>query len=223
VIGVVQTRVDALRTTPPPRFTEGSLKNIMKHAYRLVADPAERKRLKLAEGIGTAATRIPMVKMLIKRGLIVKKGSHLLPSAMASLLVRAVPTMMTSPGLTAQWESALDLVHQGKLPLATFEQKQQQFVQALLQQIKTKPLPVIPAAVMEEQAKEAAKRGFAPRPTGPAATPIGPKPDGEGKTCEKCKKGKMVAKTVQKEGPNRGKQFLSCDNYPKCKNMEWPK
>jgi ssDNA-binding Zn-finger/Zn-ribbon topoisomerase 1 len=39
------------------------------------------------------------------------------------------------------------------------------------------------------------------------------------KTCPKCKKGQMVERTA-KAGPNAGKTFLGCTNYPECKHAE---
>ena len=67
-----------------------------------------------------------------------------------------------------------------------------------------------------------ASSGTRPAP-GPAPTPVGPAPEGAGKACPKCKKGTLQARVVRKEGPNFGKQFLSCSNYPKCNHSEWPK
>lgn len=229
-IGVLQVKVNSHRTTPPNRYTEGSLKSVMKHVARLVTDPKQKKMLRMTEGIGTAATRIPMIKTLLTRGLLVKKGKHLAPALIAEVLVDAVPALLTSPALTAQWEMALELIEQGKLSLAQFEAKQDDFLNRLLLMAEQKPLPPLPAAIMEEaRAKTAKKFGgktggkaFAPRPAGPPATAVGPVPAGEGKPCPTCKKGTLQLRVVQKEGPNRGKQFLACSERS-CKHMEWPK
>lgn len=50
--------------------------------------------------------------------------------------------------------------------------------------------------------------------------------EGHGKDCAECKaagrKGTMETRVVQKDGPTKGKSFLSCTLYPECKNLEWP-
>lgn len=43
-----------------------------------------------------------------------------------------------------------------------------------------------------------------------------------GDTCPVCKKGKMLDREV-KSGPNQGKKFKGCSNFPACKNVIWPK
>ena len=45
--------------------------------------------------------------------------------------------------------------------------------------------------------------------------------DRDGCTCPECGKGKLVTRTVKKEGPNQGKQFLTCVAEG-CRYMEWP-
>ena len=223
-IPIMQVKLNAHRTSPPNRYTEGTLKAVMKHVARLVTDPKQRKMLRKTEGIGTAATRIPMIKTLLSRGLLLKAGKYLKPALIAEVLVDAVPPLLTSPALTAQWEMALTLVEQGKLTLAQFEEKQDDFLRRLLQMATEKPLPPLPAEILAEAQAKSAKKfgnsGKTTRPAGPPAQPIGQAPKGAGETCPACKKGKLAVRVVQKEGPNRGKQFLACSN---CKHMEWPK
>ncbi len=51
-----------------------------------------------------------------------------------------------------------------------------------------------------------------------------PPPDpiaGHGKPCPKCGKGRMVTRVVRKDGPNKGKAFLSCDAGEACRHAEW--
>lgn len=228
------------RTSPPPRYTEATLKHIMKNAWRLVSDPALRKKLKETEGIGTAATRIPTIATLLKRGLLQKKGKHLLPPPITEVLVNGVPPLMLRPDLTAQWEQALTLLEERKITWEQFMAKATSFVQVLIEQQKQKPLPPIPAEIIaaandRKGGPSSASKGkggtsrsrtgaAASRPApGPAPTPVGPAPEGAGKPCPKCKKGTLQARVVRKEGPNFGKQFISCSNYPKCNHSEWPK
>lgn len=241
VVPVRDAQMKEQRTTPPPRYTEATLKHIMKHAWRLVSDPALRKKLKETEGIGTAATRIPTIATLLRRGLLQKKGKHLLPPLITGVLVRGVPPLMLRPDLTAQWEQALTLLEERKITLEQFMTKATSFVKVLVDQQRQNPLPPIPAEIIAaandrkggasksssvsrgKGGASARAGGASPRPTGPAPTPVGPAPEGAGKPCPKCKTGTLQARVVRKEGANFGKQFLSCSNYPKCNHSEWPK
>lgn len=51
--------------------------------------------------------------------------------------------------------------------------------------------------------------------------------DGDGDTCSSCQTGKMRTRMVLKDGPNKGKRYLSCDNYKagsptNCSHSVWP-
>ena len=50
--------------------------------------------------------------------------------------------------------------------------------------------------------------------------------EGHGNRCSVCVKegrmGTLETRMVQKDGPNKGKAFLSCTAYPECKHLEWP-
>ena len=60
--------------------------------------------------------------------------------------------------------------------------------------------------------------GFSKWPEEKVANPL----PGDGAKCTKCGVGTMDTKTIRKEGPNQGKKFLSCTNYPACNNAVWP-
>lgn len=247
VVSTSDVEMKSLKTTPPPRYTEGTLKTIMKHAWRLVKDPALRKKLKETEGIGTAATRIPTIQMLVERGLLLKKGNFLLPAPICYVLVSGVSPLLIRPDLTAQWEQFLTLLEEGKITFEQFMTKASQFVQVLIEYHKKTPLPPIPKDIIDAENERRASfsgggkggskgksggskggkgggssGGAARPPAGPMPTPVGPVPEGANQPCPKCKKGTMQAKVVRKEGPNYGKQFLSCSNYPKCNHTVWP-
>lgn len=52
---------------------------------------------------------------------------------MARELIAALPETLTSPGMTALWEQALDDISQGKMSLAVFMQKQLQWTRHLVE------------------------------------------------------------------------------------------
>jgi DNA topoisomerase-3 len=229
-------------TKPPSRYTEGTLMQVMKHVDRLVTDPAERKMLRTVQGIGRAATRANIIATLIKRGLLEKSKKQLVPSSAARVLVNALDKNLIDPGLTARWEQALDGVAAGKIPLATFQQKQEHWVHQLTATAIALTLPAIqggPAASGGGSAgkgggksggkggaykgkaggKGGAGQSFAPAvtPTAAAVAAAGADPG----PCPKCGK-PMVQRTVR-QGTYVGSVFWSCSGYPACKHSVWPK
>src|SRR5262249_36917251 len=66
--------VRALKTAPPPSYTEGTLLKAMKSIGRLVNDPRLKQILRETAGIGTNATRAGIIETLVQRGLIERKG-----------------------------------------------------------------------------------------------------------------------------------------------------
>jgi DNA topoisomerase-3 len=49
---LTEPEVEARRTQPPPRYSEGTLVEAMQNSWRFVKDPGLRDRLKEAKGIG---------------------------------------------------------------------------------------------------------------------------------------------------------------------------
>ncbi|HDR9236636.1 TPA: DNA topoisomerase 3 [Burkholderia vietnamiensis] len=203
-------KVDAKRTTPPPRYTEGSLLTAMKHVYRTVSDPVERKKLKALDGIGRSATRAAIIETIIKRSFVEVKGKQLVATVIGKILVDALPAKLTDPGMTARWEALLDAIANKKIPLHAFMAKQEEAIVELVNAAQASTLPTIPADAMPARAPYA---GGASKPR--------PAPDGS-KKCPKCNKGFLVPRTV-KNGPKAGQMFHGCNNYPECKHSVWPK
>lgn len=225
-----EVRVDSHRTTPPARYTQGTLLRAMKHVHLLVTDPAERKKLKSVEGIGRAATRAAIVENLLKRGLLQTEKNKLRSSSVARILVKNAPRPLVDPGLTARWETALDAVASGQVALSLFEQKQLQWIQGLLTTVGgiTLPPPPPEAAWTPGQGgggnfkgRSGSGKGGARKSGGASAGPRKP-PPANAPPCPKCGNGVMIERQV-KAGPHQGKTFKGCTNYPECKHSEWPK
>jgi DNA topoisomerase-3 len=117
-----EARVEAKRTQPPPRYSEGTLVDAMQNAWRFVEDPALRDRLKEAKGIGTPATRAEIIKGLKRQNLLAAEGKLVLPTSaglqLYELLRRSAP-MLVDPGTTALWEMRLDEIVTGKTDFRT--------------------------------------------------------------------------------------------------------
>lgn len=106
--------VDAKRTTPPARYTEGTLLKDMAAIAKYVDDPALKARLKESSGIGTEATRASILEILKKRGFLVPKGKTILSSETGRALIHRLPAALADPGETALWEDRLEAIVAGQ-------------------------------------------------------------------------------------------------------------
>lgn len=212
------------QTKPPSRYTEGTLMQAMKHVDRLVTDANEKKMLKTVQGIGRAATRANIISMLIKRGYLEVKKKQLHPTPSARMIIGAVDKALTDPGLTARWEQALDGVAAGKIPLTTFQQKQEQWIKQLVQNAPNCVMPQYAGPAQPQSKtptgnKTGASAGVK-KATAPAKKFTGGKPVKASTNCPHC--GKAMAKRTVKNGPKTGQIFYGCTGFPNCKHTEWP-
>ena len=122
-------------TTPPSRYSSGSIILAMENAGKLIEDERLREQIK-GSGIGTSATRAEIIKKLNRIGYIDinNKTQILTPTNKGNLIYKVVRyTMqdMLNPELTASWEKGLELV-------ATKEIKPNEFMEKLEKYIKDK-------------------------------------------------------------------------------------
>lgn len=138
-----------MKTSPPKSFTEGTLIAAMKNAASFVSDPKLKRVLRDNAGLGTEATRAGVLETLFSRQYLEKKGKHIHATQLARELIAALPDTLTSPGMTALWEQALDDIAQGKMPLDAFMQKQLQWTRHLVDKARSDTVkitaPVTPA------------------------------------------------------------------------------
>lgn len=131
---VVDTEIKSLQTSPPARYTEGTLLTAMKNAARFVTDPRLKQQLRETEGLGTEATRAGLIQSLFDKGFVKKKGKQMIPTAEGMMLIDNLPEVLKDPGLTALWEQALNQIAEGAMSLETFMQKQEVFIRHLMNQ-----------------------------------------------------------------------------------------
>ncbi|EGQ2009744.1 DNA topoisomerase III [Salmonella enterica subsp. enterica serovar Infantis] len=129
-----------LQTKPPVPYNDGTLIAAMTNAASFVTDAALKKVLKENAGIGTEATRAGIIDTLVKRGFLVREKKALHSTPTGRDLVSALPSALTSPGLTALWEQLLDEVAAGRVSLEDFMAKQNAWVVQLVSQGKSQPL-----------------------------------------------------------------------------------
>ncbi len=96
-------------TSPPKPYTEDTLLSAMERAgAEDMPDDAERK------GLGTPATRASILEKLVQTDFIQRKGKQLLPTKDGINLAAVLPEALTSPALTAEWESRLTEIAKGE-------------------------------------------------------------------------------------------------------------
>ena len=96
-------------TTPPKPYTEDTLLSAMERAgAEDMLEDAERK------GLGTPATRAAILEKLVQMGFVQRKGKQLIPTKDGINLAVVLPEALTSPQLTAEWESRLTEIAKGQ-------------------------------------------------------------------------------------------------------------
>ena len=114
------------KTTPPKRFTEGTLLAAMTNIWRFIAsDNPNREKLKEVKGIGTPATRDQIIaKLEATNGkghklepYITKKGksTELIPTPIGCALIDTIDQSLTYPDTTAVMEYELSNIASGKI------------------------------------------------------------------------------------------------------------
>ena len=120
-------RVDR-KTKAPPRFDEGSLMLAMASIHKFVANPEHRKLLKESDGIGTPATRPPIITELRERGFIEAKGKKIVSTMLGRSIIDALPEALKSPVITALFERTLMAIQKGGGNLPAFIAQQEKFI-----------------------------------------------------------------------------------------------
>jgi DNA topoisomerase III len=127
------------KTSPPKPFTEGGLINLMKTAGKMVDDEADSEILKEVEGIGTEATRSGIIETVKKNGYLDVKKNIVFSTKKAEILCEAIKgTLLSSPSMTAKWESYLRKIGEGSGSSDTFIQNIKKFVQNLIETMPEK-------------------------------------------------------------------------------------
>ena len=145
---VTCTDVDALKkkTTPPSRFSEGSLIEAMANIHRFVSDASAKATLKENEGLGTEATRASIIETLKGRKYIEPSGKSLVSTPLGQSLIDMTPDVLKDPVMTAQWEQRLEQIARDELTLDAFMQDQITILPTLLNSVLSLPVTLLPTA-----------------------------------------------------------------------------
>lgn len=215
------------KTSPPSRFTEGTLIEAMANVHRFVADAAAKSVLKENEGIGTEATRAGILETLKTRGYLIAEKKAIVSTKLGQDVIDLTPETLKDPVTTASWESRLEAIAQGKETLAGFMAEQVKILPDLLAPILGQgngkpayPCPDCGAALSRRKGKKAGT-WFWGCTAYPSCTTTMPDENGQpGKARPKRELSRFVCKACGKplalrNGAKGG--FFGCSGYPACK------
>jgi DNA topoisomerase-3 len=119
-------------TSPPKRYTSGSIILTMENAGQFIEDEELRAQIK-GSGIGTSATRAEILKKLIHIEYLSlnKKTQVLTPTLMGEMIYDVVDGSihhLLDPSLTASWEKGLTMVASGEITSDEYMNKLTGFV-----------------------------------------------------------------------------------------------
>ena len=140
-------------TTPPKLHTEATLLTAMENAGATV----EGGNILKGKGIGTQATRAGIINTLFQRGYVQnkEKTSYIIPTSMGLGVIRCLPPELYSPKITADWETRIAEIAEGK-------QTEQNFFDAFLSFIREKTTEVRETDTGVSFAKEKEAVGVCP-------------------------------------------------------------
>ncbi len=134
------------KTSPPKRYTSGSMVLAMENAGNLIEDEELRAQIKGA-GIGTSATRAEIIDKLVRIGYLKlnKKTQILTPMEFGEMIYEVVfmtmPSML-NPEMTASWEKGLASVERGERTVDEYRDTLEKYVVKYLDNVKKEDLSV---------------------------------------------------------------------------------
>ncbi|MBQ1871175.1 MAG: topoisomerase C-terminal repeat-containing protein [Lachnospiraceae bacterium] len=131
-IGVTSYDVGEGKTTPPKRYTSGSMILAMENAGQLIEDEELRAQIK-GSGIGTSATRAEIIDKLVRIGYLNlnKKTQVLTPEKFGEMVYEVVDLnvpQLLNPKMTASWEKGLDGITNGTVDFTEYRSKLEDFI-----------------------------------------------------------------------------------------------
>ncbi len=127
-------------TTPPKRYSSGSMILAMENAGQLIEDEQLREQIR-GSGIGTSATRAEILKKLVGNGYLSlnKKTQILTPTQLGEMIydvVNASLRQLLNPELTASWEKGLTYVAEGTITPEEYTEKLNRFIRTRTEAVR---------------------------------------------------------------------------------------
>ncbi len=188
-------------TKPPRNYTEASLLRAMETAGKQVDDDDLRELMK-ENGIGRPSTRASIIETLFRRKYIERKKKLVLPTQTGIDLINIIDNeLLKSAELTGRWEKRLKEIERGEFNAGTFINNMKKMVDELVYEVRSNTSKkrissnIIPNKIEQSfSEKTKLKKTLA------------------GKTCPKCKKGKMI----------KGSAAYGCTEYKNNCDLKIP-
>ena len=161
------------QTQPPKAFNDASLLSAMTGIARFVTDPEIRKILRETDGLGTEATRANIIELLFKRQFLVRKGRNIHASPTGRALIKALPEKISTPDMTARWESSLTSIVEKQGSYNGFMSGLEYELRGLLNQTIAEGLPTVaglPNVKNQFRKKRASGMAYKKKATGRSAS-----------------------------------------------------
>ncbi|MFD2528693.1 DNA topoisomerase 3 [Polaribacter marinaquae] len=172
-------------TKPPRNYTEASLLRAMETAGKQVDDDEMRELMK-ENGIGRPSTRASIIETLFRRKYIERKKKLVLPTQTGIDLINIIDNeLLKSAELTGLWEKRLKEIERGDFNAGTFINNMKKMVDELVYEVRSNKSKKRISSANTNQVKQ----------TEAAKPKAKSKKEVTGKTCPKCKKGKLLKGT----------------------------
>ena len=114
---IAEVRAEKSRhfTSAPKPYSEDTLLLAMERAGNQDFDEDTEKK-----GLGTPATRAPILEKLVSSGYAKRNGKQILPTADGKELIAVLPDYLKSASMTAEWENKLLLMEKGQMDSREF-------------------------------------------------------------------------------------------------------
>lgn len=135
-VNVRKCSLVAKKTTPPKLHTEATLLTAMENAGAAIQNGAILK----GKGIGTPATRADIIKKLFDFGYCRTenkgKTSYIVPTIKGLTIIRVLPQELSSPTITADWETKIARIAEGTMTEKEFMDQFIAFINEKVREVK---------------------------------------------------------------------------------------
>lgn len=158
ILPVLGYEIKQGKTSPPKRYTSGTMVLAMENAGKLIEDEELRAQIKNT-GIGTSATRAEIIKKLINIAYLNlnNKTQVLTPSVLGEMIyevVKLTAPSLLNPQMSASWEKGLDEITNGIVRVEEYREKLEDYIRQVTLSIAQKDVSVEIANALESMVKE---------------------------------------------------------------------
>lgn len=134
-----KTYLEEGKTKPPAYFTDATLLSAMENPVKYMESDDKKLEaiLKETSGLGTVATRADIIEKLFSSFVLEKRGKEIHITEKGRQLLDLAPEELTSPEMTARWESKLEKIKNGQLKEEAFIREMEEYTKKIITEIKT--------------------------------------------------------------------------------------